>query len=165
MLPKIDNHLIYNSRTGMRIHLQLQDILSVFPTCPLSLEESENWRNYPVVFITPNGDSWDPHSTHFGEEEAAMVDHFDVVVERSVQPHSEIFDNVDVGELCGSPVSWDCFDEVVSNVAYDNPVYGYVFDADEVAWLDLDGIQAQLALLDIRIFAMGLMERAHISYA
>jgi hypothetical protein len=72
---------------------------------------------------------------------------------------------VDVGELYGSPVSWDCFDEVASHVAYDDPVYGYAFDADEVAWIDLDGIQAQLALLDISIFAMGLMERAHISHA
>jgi hypothetical protein len=56
-----------------------------------------------------------------------------------VRSHSENFDNVDVGELYGSPVSWDCFDEVVSHVAYEDPVYGYAFDADEVAWLDLDG--------------------------
>jgi hypothetical protein len=165
MLPKVDNYSIYDSRTGLRIHLQLQGIFSVFPTCPLSLEESENWENYPVVFITPNGNSWDLHSTHFAEEEAALVDHFGVLVERSVQPRSEIFDNVDVGELYGSPVSWDCFDEVISHVAYDNPVYGYAFDAGEVARFDSDGIQAQLALLDIRIFATGLMERAHISHA
>ncbi len=97
MLPTIDNHSIYDSRTGLRIHLQLQGIFSVFPTHPLSLEESENWENYPVIFITPNGNFLDPHSTHFEEEEAAMVDHFGVLVERSVQPCSEIFDNVDVG--------------------------------------------------------------------
>jgi hypothetical protein len=30
MLPTIDNHLIYNSRTGMRIHLQLQGIFLSF---------------------------------------------------------------------------------------------------------------------------------------
>jgi hypothetical protein len=165
MSPTIGNHLIYGSRTGMRIHLQLQGIFSVFTTCPLSLEESENWENYPVVFITPDGNSWNPHSTHFAEEEAAMVDHFGVLVECSVQSRSEIFDNMDVGELYCSPVSWDCFDEVVSHVAYDDPVYGYAFDADEVARLDLDRIQAQLALLSIRIFATGLMEWAHISHA
>ncbi len=39
-----------------------------------------------------------------------------------------------------------------SNIQYDNSVYGYVFDGDEVARLDSDGIQALLALLDIRIF-------------
>jgi hypothetical protein len=81
-----------------------------------------------------------------------MVDHFGVLVERSVQSCSEVFDDVDVGELYGSNVFWDCFDEVASLVAYEDPVYGYVFDADEVARLDSDGIQAQLASLDIRIF-------------
>ncbi len=73
MLSTIDNHSFYDSRMGMRIHLQLQGIFSFFPTCPLSLEESENWENYPVVFITPNGNSWDPHSTHFAEEEALWL--------------------------------------------------------------------------------------------
>jgi hypothetical protein len=165
MLPTIDNRLIYDSRMGMRIHLQLHGIFSVFPTYPLNLEESENWNNYPVICITPNGDYWDPHSTHYAEEEADMVDHFGVLVEPSVQSRSEIFDNVDVGELYGSPVSWDYFDEEASHVAYDDPVYGYAFDADEVARLDSDGIQAQLASLNIRIFATGLMERAHISHA
>jgi hypothetical protein len=94
-----------------------------------------------------------------------MVDHFGVLVECSVIPRSQIFDNVDVGELYGSPVSWGCFDEVVSHVANEDPVYVYAFDADEVAWLDLDGIQAQLASLDIRMFATGLMEWAHIPHA
>jgi hypothetical protein len=90
-----------------------------------------------------------------------MVDHFGVLVECSMRPRSEIFDNLDAGELYGSPVSWDHFDEVAS----DDPVYGYAFDADEVAQLDSDGIRAQLASLDIKIFATGLMERAHISHS
>jgi hypothetical protein len=41
MSPTIDNHSIYDSRMGMRIYLQLEGIFSVFPTCPLILEESE----------------------------------------------------------------------------------------------------------------------------
>ena len=94
-----------------------------------------------------------------------MVDHYGVLVECSMQPRSEILDNMDVGEVYGSPVSWDCFDEVVFHFPYEDPVYGYAFDAGEVARFDSDGIQAQLALLDIRIFATGLMERAHISHA
>ena len=65
---------------GLRIHLQLQGILSYFWTCPLRLEEQENWEAYPIIFITPDGDSWDPHSSHFVDEEAAMVDHYGVLV-------------------------------------------------------------------------------------
>jgi hypothetical protein len=163
--PTIDNHSIYDSRTGMRIHLQLQGIFSVFPTCPLSLEESKNWESFPVIFITPNGDFWNPQSTHYAEEEATMVDHFGVLVERSVWPRTMIFEDVDVSELNASPISWDCFDKEDSHVAFDNPVYGYAFDADKISRLDSDGIQAQLALLDVRIFANGIMEWAHISHA
>jgi hypothetical protein len=163
--PTIDNHLIYDLRTRMRIHLQLQGIFSVFPTRLLSLEELENWESYPVMFITPNGDSWNPHSTHYAEEEAAMVDHFGILVECLVWPCSTILDDVDVSELYASPISWDCFDKVVSHVTFDNPVYGSAFDADKISRLDLDGIRAQLALLDVGIFANGIMERAHISHA
>jgi hypothetical protein len=81
-----------------------------------------------------------------------MVDHFGVLVECSVRPHSTIFDNVDVSQLYDSPISWDCFDKVVSHVAFDNPVYGYAFDADKILRLDSDRIQAQLTLLDVGIF-------------
>ena len=51
------------------------------------------------------------------------------------------------------------------HVAYDDPVYGYAFDADEFSRLDSDGIRVQLASLDVGIFANGVMERAHISHA
>jgi hypothetical protein len=163
--PTIDNHSIYDMRTGMQIHLQLQGIFSYFLTRPLSLEEQENWETYPIIFITPDGDSWDPHSSHFAEEEAAMVDHYGVLVERLPKPRSMIFDDANVGELYASPITWDRFDDVVSHVAYDDPVYGYVFDADEFSRLDLDGIQVQLAALDVGMFANGLVERAHISHA
>ncbi len=138
--PTIDNHSIYDSRMGMRIHLQLKGIFSVIPTCPLRLEELKNWESYPVIFITPKGDLLKPHSTHYAEEEAAMVEHFGILVEHSVWPHSTIFDNVDVSDIYASPISWDCFDKVVSHVAFDNPVYGYAFDADKILRLDLDGI-------------------------
>jgi hypothetical protein len=136
----------------MRIHLQLQGIFSVFPTRPLSLEELENWESYPVIFIAPDSDLWNPHFTHYAEEEAAMVDHFSILVECLIQPHPMVFNDVDVSELYASPISWDYFDEVISHVPFEDPVYGNAFDADKILRLDLDGIQAQLALLDVKIF-------------
>jgi hypothetical protein len=94
-----------------------------------------------------------------------MIDHFGILVERLVRSHSMIFDDVDVSELYAYPISWDCFDEVVSHVTFDDPVYGYAFDADKILRLDLNGIKAQLALLGVWIFANGIMKRAHISHA
>ena len=63
--PSIDNHSIRDQRSGLRIHLQLNGIFSYFNARPLTLEEQENWMDYQVVFITPDGDSWDPYLAHY----------------------------------------------------------------------------------------------------
>jgi hypothetical protein len=94
-----------------------------------------------------------------------MVDHYGILVKQTARPSSLMFEQADVGKLDASPMTWDHFDEVVSHVAYDDPVYGYTFDADEFTRLNLDGIRVQLALLDVGIFANGVMERAQISHA
>ncbi len=73
--PTIENHPIFDSESGLCIHLQLNGIFSVFNTCPLSLDMSEIWEDYPIVFLTQDGDLWDLHSAYYAEEEAAMVDH------------------------------------------------------------------------------------------
>jgi hypothetical protein len=61
-LPTVDNHSIYDSETGMRIHLKLNGIFSYFPTRALTLDEIENWDMFPIVFLTPDGDAWNPHT-------------------------------------------------------------------------------------------------------
>jgi hypothetical protein len=43
----------------MRIHLSLNGIFSSFSTRALTLEEIEDWENYPIVFITPDSVTWD----------------------------------------------------------------------------------------------------------
>ena len=44
-----DNHTIYDEETEMRIHLQLNGTFSYFPTQPLTLEEQEDWDDFPIV--------------------------------------------------------------------------------------------------------------------
>jgi len=58
----IDNYCMHDPETGLRIHLQLNGIFSYFPTRPLTVDEQYHWDNYPVIFITPDGAVWDPHS-------------------------------------------------------------------------------------------------------
>jgi hypothetical protein len=70
----LDNHTIYDEEKGMRIHLQLNGTFSHFPTRPLTLEEQENWDGFPVVYLTPDGDRWDPQATHYGDAESFMLD-------------------------------------------------------------------------------------------
>jgi hypothetical protein len=56
----LKNHTIYDEVTGLRIHLQMNGTFSYFVTQSLTLEEQENWESYPVVYLTPNSDQWDP---------------------------------------------------------------------------------------------------------
>jgi hypothetical protein len=65
--PTVDNHVIVDSETGMRIHLSLKRIFSSFPTCALTLKEIEDWEYYPIVFITPDSAAWDPYASHYAE--------------------------------------------------------------------------------------------------
>ncbi len=34
----------------------------------------DTWENYPVVYLTPDSDQWDPHAASFADAEAAMLD-------------------------------------------------------------------------------------------
>jgi hypothetical protein len=73
-MPTIDNHAIVDVDTGMRTHLKLNGIFSYFTTHNLIEAERDNWETYPIVFLTPDGDSWNPDSDHFAEQEDAMLD-------------------------------------------------------------------------------------------
>jgi hypothetical protein len=59
-----DNHTIFDEETGMMIHLQLTGTFSYFPTRLLTLDQQLNWDDYPVVYLTPDCDQWDPQTTH-----------------------------------------------------------------------------------------------------
>jgi hypothetical protein len=78
----LENHTIYDEVTGLRIHLQLNGTFLYFVTRSITLEEQENWEKYPVVYLTPDSDQWDPHASHFAEAEAAMMDSSGEIVRR-----------------------------------------------------------------------------------
>ncbi len=83
-LPTVNNHAIYDSETGMSIHLKLNGIFSYFPTQALTLEEVKNWDTFPIVFITLDGDAWDPHTSHYADNEEAMLDTNGLIVEHGI---------------------------------------------------------------------------------
>ena len=72
--PSVTNHLIIDSDTGMHIHMELNGIFLYFLTCQLTLDEMEYWERYPVVYLTPDSDRWDPNSSDYSEQETAMLD-------------------------------------------------------------------------------------------
>ncbi len=91
----------------MQIHLALNEIFSYFPMQSLTIEEVEDWKNFPVVFINPDGDGWDPNTSHFAENEAAMIDANGFIIEHDTQLPRVLFTEADLCKLYGEPVTWD----------------------------------------------------------
>ncbi len=83
-LPTVENHAIYDSETVMHIHLRLNGIFSYFLTRALTLDKIENWDTFPIVFISPDGDAWDPHTSHYADNEEAMLDTNSLIVEHGI---------------------------------------------------------------------------------
>ena len=90
-----NNHTIFDEEMGMRIHLQLNGTFSYFPTRSLTLDEQLNWDNYPVVYLTPDSDRWDPQAMHYADAEAAMIDNCGEVVDRE-RVKTTLFEAADI---------------------------------------------------------------------
>ena len=135
----IDNHCVYDPESGLRIHLQLNGIFSYFSTRPLTVDEQMHWEDYDVVFLTPDGAMWDPHSLHFAEEEAAMVDADGAIVQRVPCPTHHLLTAADLSEMyADTPVSWDAILAQVDACLEDN-------DDTEIGELTEDDIAHFLA--------------------
>jgi hypothetical protein len=76
-------------------------------TRALLLDEIKNWENSPIVFVTPDGDTWDPHTLHYAENEAAILDTNGLIVERDMQQPHLLFTEADIGQTYGNPIAWE----------------------------------------------------------
>ncbi len=115
-LPTVNNHLIYDSETEKHIHLKLKGIFSYFPTQALTLDEIDNWDRFPIVFITSDGDAWDPHTLHYANNEEAMLDANGLIVEHGIRPPHTLFSDAKLSKLYGKEVAWSRFNDVIDVV-------------------------------------------------
>ena len=70
--PCVTDHAItFDAATGLRIPLQLSGIFSFFPT--RAPTNDEILAGDPI-FLTPDGDQWNPYSDHFAANEDSMLD-------------------------------------------------------------------------------------------
>ncbi len=105
--------------------------------------------NYPIVFITPDGDAWDPNAQHYAEQKAAMLDSDGLIIERKKLPPKHIFSEGDIGMLYTEPAIWGEFNNIVDKVMADNnPFLGCPLTDDEQVKLNQGGIRAQLSSID-----------------
>jgi hypothetical protein len=104
-VPTIDNHATVDNVTGMRIHLKLNGIFSYFTTHNLLQEEMDHWDTYPIVFLTPDGDSWDLSSNRYADQEATMLDPNGLIAGHEEHPSKHLFTEAELGELYALPAT------------------------------------------------------------
>jgi len=143
----LENHTIYDEVAGLRIHLQLNGTFSYFVTRSLTLEEQENWENYPVVYLTPDSDQWDPHASHFAEAEAVMMESSGEIVVRRKR-NRNLFEEADIKELYAEPCTWDSFAQLIDDQLSEVYDLSDPLSEDDEVMLTCDGICAQIASLN-----------------
>ena len=137
------NYSIYDEVLGLWIHLQLNETFLYFVTQLLTLEEQENWENYPGVYLMPNGDNWNPHVLHFAEAQAAMMDSSGEIVRQKKQNRT-LFEETNISELYAEPCMWDSFEQIVIDQLCKADNKSNTLGDDDEAMLKCDGICTQL---------------------
>ena len=90
--PTRENHSVYFPGVGLRIPLQLKGTFSYFPTRMPTYEELTD-ETIPALYVTPSS-KWDPASSHYGENEANMIDMDGDVVEPAHRPRQFILSEI-----------------------------------------------------------------------
>ncbi len=75
----------------MCIHLKLNEIISFFLTQALALEEIKKLDTFPIVFLTPDGDAWNPYTSYYADKKEAMLDTNGLIDEHGIQPPHTLF--------------------------------------------------------------------------
>ena len=131
----------------------------------------DNWDDYPILFITPDGNAWDPNAEHYAEQESVMLNSKGMIIERKERPPKHIFTEADIGMLYIEPATWDEFNDTADTVMADDddPSMGCPLTDDDVVKLNQDGIHAQLSSIDASdeplLFLAAINERTHMSHA
>jgi hypothetical protein len=126
----------------------------------------DHWDTYPIVFLTPDGDLWDPSSNHYADQEVAMLDPNGLIASHEACPSKRLFTEADLGKLYALPATWDQYnDQVNSILSADDPFCGILLTDDEVALLNHNDICAQLSSLHVThdpvLFASSITECTH----
>ena len=169
--PTMDDHaIIIPQENDLHIPLQFNGIFSFLYTRCSTAEEIQHCEN--IILITPDSESWDPYSTHYAENEAAMLDWEGNMMDEKYRVKRQKLDE----DLYGvSNITADKYEEIVDatissafasmklNVptAYESPCVGNKSDAG-----DKDDVACESsAQSDTEFFAQSLRYGAEVSHA
>ena len=128
--PTEEHHSIFFPDEDLRIPLQLNGIFSYFYHRAPHLEEIDNLK---VLFLTPDSATWDPHSLHFHDQEARLLDHNgSIVTSPTKEPLFLITDEdaVDNAVVYSLDMSVSDYDTHVDDAINNNAHCHFVHDTD-----------------------------------
>ena len=70
--PTVNNHSLYIPNDDIRIPLMLEGTISYVPTREATRDELES---LPILNLTPNTSTWDPHNAAYRDQEDNMLDY------------------------------------------------------------------------------------------
>ena len=110
--PSKEDHSLFFSESGLRIYLDLKGTFSSFKTRKPIDDELEHCDK---IFITPDSTLWDPYSSHFADNEEAMIDSDFAIVEHPNKKTYVLQDND--AEYMDLP-SVDAVEQAVDDIIY-----------------------------------------------
>ena len=169
--PTMDYHaLIIPQENDLHIPLQLNGIFPFFRTRCSTAEEIQHYEN--IILITPDKESWYLYSTHYAENEAAMLDWEGNMMDEKYRVkrqklHEDLYDVSNVTadkyeEVVDATIS-SAFASMTLNVptAYEPPSVANKSDVG-----DKDGVACESsAQSDTEFFAQSLRHEAEVSHA
>jgi hypothetical protein len=60
----------------------------------------------PFVFPPLDEDAWNPHTSHYAENEEVMLETNSLIIEHDIQPPHTLFSEAELSKLYGKEVAW-----------------------------------------------------------
>ena len=90
----VDDHSFLDEGTGLRIHVTLIGMFSVFEYSSLTDEEIENSENYLTMFLTPDSNKWDIYDESYKlNEDLFLVSRGDMVLPYNTSKHTLVMES------------------------------------------------------------------------
>ena len=147
--PSKEDHSLFFSESGLRIHLDLKGTFSSFKTRKPTDDELEHCDK---IFITPDSSIWDPYSSHFADNEEAMIDSDFELVEHPNRKAYLLQDNdVEYMDLPNVAAVEQAVDEIILNAMDAEAIHiEPLHDNDSIAFHEANAFAETLSACALR---------------
>ena len=113
-----ESHCIIDKKLGLRIPLRLRGVFSCFTSRKLTASEVEGCDELDIVFLTPDGRTWDPYDESYQRNEEHYERYGNTSQESSPKKKRRLINEDDHdAEIEGLEVSWEKWERVIDALA------------------------------------------------